>query len=193
MIGKTVSHYRILEKIGGGGMGVVCKAEDTELHHPVALKVLPDEFAKGHDRMARFKREAKVLASLNHPNIAAIYGLEEDGGKQALALERAEEGIRVNAAGPAVVEIPIYGSIIKPDTISKELKKFNEFHPIGRIGQPIDGRRRCYSCCRTKQAGYQVRPGTQTAVSWPVGINNSRLPAVGKSCVSQEKRYGFKN
>ena len=119
-------------------MGEVYEATDTKLNRDVALKVLPEEFAKDHDRMARFKCEAQVLASLNHPNIAAMYGLEEDGGKQVLALERAEEGIRVNAAAPAVVEIPIYGSFVKPETIAKELKEFNEFHPIGRIGQPID-------------------------------------------------------
>ena len=90
MIGKTISHYKILEKIGQGGMGEVYRATDTKLDRDVALKVLPEAFASDQQRMARFSREAKVLASLNHPNIASIYGLEESDGKQALVLELVE-------------------------------------------------------------------------------------------------------
>jgi len=76
MIGTELAHYRITEKLGAGGMGEVWRAEDTKLGREVALKVLPEEFAKDPERMARFEREAKVLASLNHPNIATLYGLE---------------------------------------------------------------------------------------------------------------------
>ncbi len=76
MIGTTLAHYRITAELGAGGMGEVWKAEDTKLGREVALKVLPEEFAKDPERMARFEREAKVLASLNHPNIATLYGLE---------------------------------------------------------------------------------------------------------------------
>ena len=74
-MGKAISHYRILEKLGQGGMGEVYRAEDSHLHRHVAIKVLPDEFAHDAERLARFQREAEVLASLNHPNIAAIHGL----------------------------------------------------------------------------------------------------------------------
>ena len=87
MIGKTLSHYKILEKIGQGGMGVVYRAEDTNLGREVAIKVLPEQFTKDPQRLARFEREAKLLASLNHPNIAAIYGLEEAEGIRFLSLE----------------------------------------------------------------------------------------------------------
>jgi len=89
-IGQTISHYRIIEKLGQGGMGVVYRAEDTTLERQVAIKVLPDIFAGDSERLARFEREAKLLASLNHPNIAAIHGLEEAGGKRFLVLELVE-------------------------------------------------------------------------------------------------------
>ncbi|MBI3663859.1 MAG: protein kinase [Acidobacteria bacterium] len=77
MIGQTISHYRVLDKLGAGGMGEVYRATDSKLGRDVALKVLPTAVAGDAERMARFEREAQVLASLNHPNIATIYGLEE--------------------------------------------------------------------------------------------------------------------
>jgi len=83
---QSIAHYRISGKLGEGGMGAVYRATDTTLGREVAIKVLPDEFAADRDRMARFTREAKVLASLNHPNIAAIYGVEE----RALVMELVE-------------------------------------------------------------------------------------------------------
>ena len=76
MIGKTLAHYEVLSKLGEGGMGVVYRAKDTKLSREVALKILPPEFSADSERMARFEREAKVLASLHHPNIASIFGFE---------------------------------------------------------------------------------------------------------------------
>src|SRR5512139_2472107 len=90
MIGKTLGHYRVGEQLGRGGMGEVYSAEDLNLNRKVALKFLPDAFAGDPERMARFEREAKLLASLNHPNIAAIYGLEQSEGKRFLVLELVE-------------------------------------------------------------------------------------------------------
>ncbi|MEE8325850.1 MAG: protein kinase, partial [candidate division NC10 bacterium] len=87
MIGTTLSHYKVLEKIGQGGMGEVYRAEDTNLDREVAIKVLPEQFTQDPQRLARFEREAKLLASLNHPNIAAIYGFEKAEGVHFLALE----------------------------------------------------------------------------------------------------------
>jgi len=89
-IGQTISHYRIIEKLGQGGMGEVFLAYDTSLDRKVALKFLPDIFSGDPDRLARFEREAKLLASLNHPNIATIYGLEQADGKRFLAMELVE-------------------------------------------------------------------------------------------------------
>ena len=85
--GSELLHYRIVEKIGEGGMGVVWKAVDTTLDRQVAIKVLPEAFAREVERLARFEREAKVLAALNHPNIAGIYGLHEHDGNRFLAME----------------------------------------------------------------------------------------------------------
>ena len=90
MIGKTLGHYRVGEQLGRGGMGEVYLAEDTSLDRKVALKFLPDVFAGDPERMARFEREAKLLASLNHPNIAAIYGLEQAEGKRFIVMELVE-------------------------------------------------------------------------------------------------------
>ena len=90
IIGKTLAHYEITSQLGKGGMGEVYQAKDKKLGRDVAIKVLPDEFAKDADRVARFQREAKLLASLNHPNIAAIHGLEESGGTNFLVLELVE-------------------------------------------------------------------------------------------------------
>ena len=106
MVGKTLSHYKVIEKIGQGGMGEVYRAEDTNLSREVAIKVLPEQFTKDPQRLARFKREAKLLASLNHPNIAAIYGLEEAEGVRFLALELVEGETLAEkvAKGPVPVE-----------------------------------------------------------------------------------------
>jgi len=119
MIGKTLGHYKVGEQLGRGGMGEVYLADDLNLNRKVALKFLPDAFAGDPERMARFEREAKLLASLNHPNIAAIHGLEEAEGKRFLVLELVEGETLAQrlSKGPLPVEEALEVSLPASDPV----------------------------------------------------------------------------
>ena len=106
LVGTSISHYKVTEKIGEGGMGEVYRATDTKLNRDVALKILPEQFASDSQRMGRFQREAEVLASLDHPNIGQIYGIEEAGATKALVLQLIEGPTLADriAQGPIPVE-----------------------------------------------------------------------------------------
>ncbi len=136
MIGKTLGHYEITSQLGKGGMGEVFQAKDQVLGREVAIKVLPEEFAKDADRVARFQREAKVLASLNHPNIAAIHGLEQSEGKNFLVLELVEGQTLADRikAGP----IPVEESLKLALQIAEALEAAHEKGVIHRDLKPAN-------------------------------------------------------
>jgi serine/threonine protein kinase len=121
-IGSRIGVYEIVAPLGAGGMGEVYRARDTRLKRDVALKILPNLFANDPERLARFQREAEVLASLNHPNIAAIYGVEESNGTGALIMELVggETLAERIAHGPIPLEevLPIAKQIGNPRTSS---------------------------------------------------------------------------
>src|SRR6266571_8121915 len=134
--GTKLGPYEIVVPLGAGGMGEVYRARDTKLGRDVALKVLPEAFARDADRMARFQREAQVLASLNHPNIAAIYGLEDSGGVRALVMELVE--------GPTLAErlksgaVPLDNALPIAKQIAEALEYAHEKGIIHRDLKPAN-------------------------------------------------------
>jgi serine/threonine protein kinase len=126
-VGTRLGPYKIAGSLGAGGMGEVYRATDTKLGRQVAIKILPDAFTSDPDRVARFEREARVLASLNHPHIAAIYGLEESGERKFLVMELVE--------GPTLTE-HIAGSGLR--TMGSGLPKPEARSPKPGRGLPID-------------------------------------------------------
>ncbi len=130
-VGSRLGHYDVTALIGEGGMGQVYQATDTKLKRQVALKILPEAFSADPDRLSRFQREAEVLASLNHPNIAQIHGLEEADGIRALVLELVE--------GPTLADRIKQGPIPLDEALPIA-KQIAEAQRLAREWKPIDQR-----------------------------------------------------
>jgi hypothetical protein len=134
--GSTLAHYEVVSALGKGGMGEVWRAKDTKLGREVAIKTLPAEFAQDADRLARFEREAKLLASLNHPNIAAIHGFEEDAGTHFLVMELVEGDTLADRVGRGA--IPVEESLKLALQIADALKAAHEKGVIHRDLKPAN-------------------------------------------------------
>jgi len=136
--GTIISHYRIVSKIGAGGMGEVYRARDSKLNREVAIKVLPECFAQDEERVSRFKREAQVLAALNHSHIASIYGLEETNGILALVMELVEGPTLADriADGP----IPVDEALAIAKQIAEALEVAHERGIIHRDLKPANAK-----------------------------------------------------
>jgi eukaryotic-like serine/threonine-protein kinase len=165
--GATLLHYRLVERLGAGGMGVVWKAIDTTLDREVAIKILPEAFAQDPERLARFEREAKVVASLNHPNVASIYGLHKDDGVRFLAMELVHgrtltETIAGRLEPSRVVELAA--------AIADGLAAAHRKHVIHRDLKPDnimidgDGRPKILDFGLAKLTGTPTAPDAETAV-----------------------------
>jgi serine/threonine protein kinase len=134
--GSKLAHYEVVSALGKGGMGEVWRAKDTKLGREVAIKTLPAEFAQDADRLARFEREAKLLASLNHPNIASIFGFEEDGGTHFLVMELVEGDTLADRVGRGA--IPVEESLKLALQIAEALEAAHEKGVIHRDLKPAN-------------------------------------------------------
>jgi len=158
VIGRTLSHYRVTAALGAGGMGEVYRATDTALGRDVAIKVLPAEVAQDPERLARFKREAQLLAALNHPHIAAIHGLEESDGKPFLVLELVEgEDLAERLKRGA---IPVDETVAIAKQIAEALEAAHEKGIVHRDLKPANVKLTPEESNR-RHADFQIRPGTR--------------------------------
>ena len=179
-VGDRLGHYDVTALIGEGGMGQVYRATDTQLGRDVALKILPDAFASDPDRLARFQREAQVLASLNHPGIAAIYGIEKSDDTQALVLELVEGPTLADriAHGP----IPIDEALPIAKQIAEALEAAHEAGVIHRDLKPANIKVRADGTVKVLDFGLARALDPNPQAGWR-GVSPPRTFHGGPSCI----------